>query len=218
MTWIFLYFFLKLEYFWIFDVYSYVGEQVFEDYENGTFSIDGLLEVIFLKQLFTQIVFVCLFFSKGAVTVKFWKSRFSTRASNIRYDRGVFSRWLLPAWNWRRTGRGNIFWWQLSAMLRKIWTKTWQWRNVAPMGNNWPPTTGVAGATMGKALSLPGEWLCYLSKGWLKTERFRQKYIKSGQKVVVTLLFSQAFLLLKALNKSRSLFIFGPQSCLDSKC
>ena len=90
MTWIFLYFFFKLEYFWIFDVYSYVGEQVFEDYENGTFSIDGLLEVIFLKQLFTQIVFVCLFFSKGAVTVKFWKSRFSTRASNIRYDRGVF--------------------------------------------------------------------------------------------------------------------------------
>ena len=55
----------------IFDVYSCVGEQVFEDYENGTFSIDGLLEVIFLKQLFTQIVFVCLFFSKGAVTVKF---------------------------------------------------------------------------------------------------------------------------------------------------
>ena len=108
-----------------------------------------------------------------------------------------FSRWPLPAWSWRRTGRGNIFWWQLSAMLRKIWTKSWQWRNVAPMGNNWPPTTGVAGATMGKALSLPGEWLCYLSKGWLKTERFRQKYIKSGQKVVVTLLFSQAFLLLR---------------------
>ena len=48
----------------IFDVYSSVGEQVFEDYENGTFSIDGLLEVIFLKLLFTQIVFVVFFSQK----------------------------------------------------------------------------------------------------------------------------------------------------------
>ena len=168
----------------------------------------------------------CLsFFLKRSSHCEILKITVQYACTNIRYDRGVFSRWLLPAWSWRRTGRGNIFWWQLSAMLRKIWTKSWQWRNVAPMGNNWPPTTGVAGATMGKALSLPGEWLCYLSKGWLKTERFRQKYIKSGQKVVVTLLFSQAFLLLKALNNSRSLFICslqlasaGPQSCLDNKC
>ena len=66
MTWIFLYFFLKLEYFWIFDVYSCVGEQVFEDYENGTFSIDGLREVIFLKQLFTQIVFFVFFLKRSS--------------------------------------------------------------------------------------------------------------------------------------------------------
>ena len=155
--------------------------------------------------------FFCLFSQKEQSLWNF-ENHGSERVHEYKIWQGCFSsRWPLPAWSWRRTGRGNIFWWQLSAMLRKIWTKSWQWRNVAPMGNNWPPTTGVAGATMGKALSLPGEWLCYLSKGWLKTERFRQKYIKSGQKVVVKLLFSQAFILLKALNNSWSLFIFSVQ-------